>query len=118
MPNVADKIHPAAEWAQQQRFNAIEADCTTTVVLKILDGKCKMLPGEKAAILEIYDVVRCGPGDIFDLEAHALIERFRENEGDGELAERIHALRVYAEQQIPKPTMKTYKAMLRDGLFG
>jgi hypothetical protein len=118
MSAITDKIHPAAEWAYEQSFNAIEVDCTTTVVLKILDGKCKMLPGEKAAIMEIYEVVRGGPGDIFDEQTHALIDRFRSDGQGSALAGRIHELRVYAEQQIPKPAMKTYKAMLRDGLFG
>ena len=58
MQEPVTKLHPAAEWAMSQVFTATEVDCTTAVVLKILDGKCKMLPGEKAAILEIYEVVR------------------------------------------------------------
>ena len=111
------RVHPAAEWAAEQTFDTSAVDCTTTVVLKILDGKCKMLPGEKAAIMEIYDVVRENPGVIFDATTHHIIATAR-NENTGDMAERIHMLRVYAEDKIPKPVMKKYKAMLRDGLFG
>lgn len=117
------KQHPAAEWASKQRFDTIAVDCTTTVVLKILDGKCKMLPGEKNAILEIYDVVKHQTGEIFNKQTHQAIDVARAvydqntNLGD-HIMQHIHELRVFAESQIPKPTMKTYKAMLREGLFG
>jgi hypothetical protein len=111
------KTHPAAQWAAEQDFNTAEVDCTTTVVLKILDGKCKMLPGEKAAIMEIYDVVRIAPGALFDTAAHETIEQARQ-QADESVLEQIHQLRVYAEQNIPKPVMKKYKARLREGLFG
>lgn len=123
MQTVKDKIHPAAEWASQQCFNPKAIDCTIAVVLKILDGKCKMLPGEKAAIFEIYDVVSGNKGMIFDDNTHQSINAARvifeqeSNLGD-EIMQYIHELRVYAEAEIPKPVMKTYKAMLRDGLFG
>ena len=115
--NTVAKLHPAAEWAQATTFDTIEVDCTTTVVLKILDNKCKMLPGEKAAIMAIYDVVRPQAGILFDAAALQAIEeaRFRPTEA---IMQTIHELRVYAEANIPKPVMKRYKAMLRDGLFG
>ena len=45
--------HPAAQWAVEAGFNPEQIDCTTTVVLKILDNKCKMLPGEKDAVMAI-----------------------------------------------------------------
>ena len=109
--------HPAVEWAVETTFNTIEVDCTTTVVLKILDGKCKMLPGEKAAIMEIYDVVQRNAGTLFDAAVHQTIDKARHNP-DATVLERIHTLRLYAEENIPKPVMKRYKAMLREGLFG
>jgi hypothetical protein len=111
------KLHPAAEWALETTFTTSHVDCTTAVVLKILDNKCKMLPGEKAAIMEIYDVVRQLPGEIFSAETHQEIDRAR-SAPDSAVALVIHELRVYAEANIPKPVMKAYKAMLRDGLFG
>lgn len=117
MQTVKTKLHPAAQWAYEQTFSSIEVDCTTTVVLKILDGKCKMLPGEKAAIMEIYDVVQNETGVLFDSEALETIEKARQEPNDSTM-QRIHELRLYAEANIPKPMMKKYKAMLRDGLFG
>lgn len=115
--NPMKKLHPAAEWAMDQTFSKLEVDCTTTVVLKILDGKCKMLPGEKAAIMEIYDVVQNKTAGLFTMNDMATIELAR-IDPDPTVLSRIHALRVYAEQNIAKPKMKKYKARLRDGLFG
>ena len=109
--------HPAAEWAELQVFNTTDVDCTITVVLKILDGKCKMLAGEKAAIMEIYDVVRNFPGLLFNNETHTTIDSAR-IKPDRVVIYKIHELRVYAESKIPKPIMKKYKAMLRGALFG
>lgn len=111
------RLHPAAEWALEQTFDPSAVDCTITVVLKILDGKCKMLPGEKAAIMAIYDVIQQEPGVLFEQEAHVTIEKARQTV-DKEIMDSIHELRLYAEANIPKPVMKKYKAMLRDGLFG
>jgi hypothetical protein len=111
------KLHPAAAWAQETEFDTSAVDCTTTVVLKILDNKCKMLPGEKAAIMAIYDVVKPETGKLFDAEALQAIEAARFAPND-KVLQTIHELRVYAEEHIPKPVMKRYKAMLRDGLFG
>lgn len=111
------KVHPAAAWAVGQAFSAMEIDCTTTVVLKILDGKCKMLAGEKAAIMEVYDVVNTGDGKLFDEDDLQVISIARGIHAE-EISQRVHELRVYAESQIPKPVMKQYKARLRDALFG
>lgn len=112
-----EKIHPATAWAQTVSFDASQVDCTTTVVLKILDNKCKMLPGEKAAVMCIYDVVKLQAGKLFDDAAHDTITKARTQSDEATLA-KIHELRVYAEANIPKPVMKAYKAVLRDGLFG
>lgn len=117
-----DALHPAAEWAQGAGFGRVEVDCTTAVVLKILDNKCKMLPGEKAAVMAVYDAVRHLDGELFDAAVHATIDRARSAGDaavtDSRLQHAVHDLRVAAEQAIPKPVMKTYKALLREGLFG
>jgi len=117
MTRAVYKVHPAAAWAAGQAFSAIEIDCTTTVVLKILDGKCNMLPGEKAAIMEIYDVIIADDGELFGPDDLNAIHVAR-NRSTEEIMHRIHALRLYAEAMIPKPVMKQYKARLRDALFG
>ena len=109
--------HPAAEWAIETGFNAEQVDCTTAVVLKILDNKCKMSPGEMAAILAIYDVVHQMYPPMLGTEVHEAIRALRTEATDKARAS-IHRLRVQAEAEIPKPVMKNYKAFLRDGLFG
>jgi hypothetical protein len=109
--------HPAAQWALETGFNSDQVDCTTTVVLKILDNKCKMIPGEKAAVMAIYDVVRHLPAPLFDNAVHETIRAARLTPTP-EVMDAIHQLRVHAEEAIPKPVMKKYKAFLRDGLFG
>ncbi|MGB0713811.1 MAG: hypothetical protein ACPGUC_09655, partial [Gammaproteobacteria bacterium] len=104
--------HPAAAWALGEPFDDSRVDCTTAVVLKILDGKCKMSDGEKAAITAIYRAVRRDT-PLFGRDVHLRI--------DGALVDQpdtvIHTLRVRAEAAIPKPVMKAFKAYLRDGLF-
>ena len=111
------QLHPAAQWACEQSFDPSEVDCTTAVVLKILDGKCKMLPGEMDAVMAIYEVVRAAPGELFDSEVHQCIDQSRQ-QPTAEGLSRIHQLRLHAEARIPKSVMKQYKARLRDGLFG
>jgi hypothetical protein len=109
--------HPAAQWAIETGFDPEQVDCTTAVVLKILDNKCKMLSGEKAAIMSIHDAVRQRPSRLFDASVYRVIDDVRLHP-DPAVLEAIHALRVRAEAVIPKPVMKRYKAFLRDGLFG
>jgi hypothetical protein len=109
--------HPAAEWAKETAFDAMEVDCTTTVVLKILDNKCKMLPGEKVAVMAVYDVIKGRHANLFSDDTHEVITAAR-NEPNYEVLETIHELRLFAEANIAKPVMKAYKAKLRYGLFG
>ena len=47
-----------AAWAAGAALGPTEVDCTTTVMLKILDGKCKMATQEKAVIALLYDALR------------------------------------------------------------
>jgi len=115
----ANKQHPAVEWALNTDFSPIQVDCTTTVALKILDGKCKMLPGEKEAIFAIYDVVKQLPGELFTQNEHDIVTQARTTEAENvEVMIKIHSLRLHAEIQIAKSDMKAYKKKLRDGLFG
>lgn len=120
--SIADRhLHPAADWAMQVDFGPMEVDCTTTVVLKIIDNKCKMLPGEKTAVLAVYDVVKGREGVLFDSRVHDIIDQARNMPDvalDGSVQREIHTQRVEAEALIPKPTMKAYKSLLREGLFG
>ncbi|MBS0349107.1 MAG: hypothetical protein JSR69_21890 [Proteobacteria bacterium] len=104
--------HPAAAWARQAALTPTDIDCTTTVMLKILDGKCKMNPQEKEIIAIIYDVVKDRPGHILDDTDHRLIALARQGMDDA-LVERIYEQRLLAETMISRPVMKAYKTKLR-----
>jgi hypothetical protein len=108
---------PAAAQASPEAlalgFTASDIDCTTTVMLKILDGKCKMNAREKPLIAQLYDAVNSRPGRLFGAEIHALIATARRGM-DEALVERIYEARLLAETALSRPVMKAYKAMLRD----
>lgn len=104
--------HPAVAWARTAPLTPSDVDCTTTVMLKILDGKCKMNPREKDIVALLYDVLKARTGRIFDDADHALIARARTGMDDV-LVERIYEQRLLAETMISRPVMKAYKAMLR-----
>lgn len=98
-----------ADWLMEP----IYVDCATTVMLKILDGKCKMLPEEKKVMAVLYDSLKHLPGDRLPINIHALIAIVRERLSD-ELVEQIYEQRLYAEQAISRPVMKGFKAKLRE----
>lgn len=106
------------QWAERQNWQDIHIDCVTTVMLKILDGKCKMFPEEKETIARIYDVIKDQPGKLLDQTLHELIHLARKGMDD-EMVEKIYEQRLYAETMIGRPTMKAFKAMLRQqGIIG
>lgn len=108
-------LHPAAQWALNTRLEPAHLDCVTAIMLKILDGKCKMGEAERTALTAVYDVVRERPGQGLGDEVHALIAQARQGTDDA-LAAAIHAWRVHAETQIPKQVMKGFKQSLRASL--
>jgi hypothetical protein len=95
-----------------EQFSASDIDCTTTVMLKILDGKCKMNEREKPLIAQLYDRVKERPGRLLGADIHALIAAARIGM-DEDMVERIYEARLLAETAISRPVMKAYKAMLR-----
>lgn len=103
--------HPAARWARATVFEPDQLDCVAAIMLKVLDGKCKMEAADRAAIAAVYDVVRDRPGRLLDAAVHELIARAR-READPALAARVHEERVRAEALIDKPVMKAFKARL------
>lgn len=106
-------FHPAAVWAERHLSDPLRIDCTTALMLKILDGKCKMGEDDKAVIPVLYDAVRGHPGRLLDDECHALIDRAR-RAMDETLAMVVYEKRLLAETMISRPVMKAYKAWLRD----
>lgn len=113
-PSTETLAHPAAQWAEATHFEPAHLDCVTAIMLKILDGKCKMRGAEKDALTVVYDVVRDRPGQGLDDDVHALIAQARQ--GANSVADAIHAWRVRAETEIPKPVMKGFKQWLRASL--
>jgi hypothetical protein len=105
-------------WAAAAALSPIELDCVTAVQLKILDGKCKMNPAEKAVMARIYDVTKTRPGKLLGDDVHRLIAAAYRDAGES-MKMRVYEQRLYAETMIGRPTMKAFKAMLRtEGLIG
>ena len=109
--------HPAALWASEAPLDPLQIDCVTTVMLKILDQKCKMSPEEQVALIAIYHEVKGRRSLLFDDSIHAAIHNAL-NARLGDSPERIHQLRIQAEGMIPKPVMKHFKRYLRESLYG
>jgi hypothetical protein len=102
-----------AGWVQAHALSPSDVDCATTVMLKILDGKCKMNEYDKVVISRLYDIAKSRPGKLMGEEYHALIEQAR-TALDEALAMFIYEKRLLAETMISRPVMKAYKAWLRD----
>jgi hypothetical protein len=106
--------HPVARWAAARELAPLEVDCVTTLMLKIIDGKCKMSSDEKQTIAFVYDAIRTRPGERLGADAHSLIEKARLVADDSELIAAVYEQRLYAETMITRPVMKAFKAMLRE----
>jgi len=107
--------HPASQWAQTAQLSVSDLDCITTVMLKILDGKCQMNEDQRHAYISIYNVTKVRPGSLLGDEVHQAIDTARQlNRQD--IRDHIHQLRLEAEAAIPKPVMKSFKAMVREAL--
>ena len=106
-----------ALWAAAHPLSPTHVDCATAVMLKILDGKCKMDAEEKGVMALLYDEVKARPGNLLGDGIHRLIADSR-GELDDEQRMRIYEQRVFAETMISRPVMKGFKAMIREeGLF-
>jgi hypothetical protein len=108
---------PFAERAETMPLQGRDIDCVVAVMLKILDGKCKMTGSAKAVMERVYDTVKGRPGQILSADIHEIIAAAR-TRSDPDLLAQIHRQRVAAESRIPRPVMKAFKARLRrDGLL-
>lgn len=106
-----------ARWVRAHPLSPAHVDCATAVMLKILDGKCKMAGDEKGVMALLYDAVKGQSGVHLGAAAHALIAQACHDD-DPALLELIYEKRVLAETMISRPVMKAFKAMLREqGLF-
>ncbi len=106
-----------ARWAQDHPLPPEQVDCATAVMLKILDGKCKMKHEEKIVMTLLYDRVKHLPGRLLGDDIHQLIIDARDNLNE-EMQNFIYEKRLLAETMISRPVMKAFKAMIRQqGLF-
>lgn len=106
-----------AIWVQAHPLSPSDVDCATTVMLKILDGKCKMGSVDKVVMEALYDALKDRPGLRFGDAFHALIAEAR-RESSEVLRSFIYEKRVLAETELSRPVMKAFKAMIREeGLF-
>lgn len=109
-------------WVQNHPLNPVEVDCTIAVMLKILDGKCKMKPLEKNVMAELYQQVKGRSAKMFEPDIHLFIAdaialKASAQLGD-DLRNAIYEQRVLAETMISRPVMKAFKAMIRrEGLL-
>jgi hypothetical protein len=102
----------AADWVAVHSLSPVEVDCATAVMLKILDGKCKMQAAEKTVMAALYEAVRTQPGVGLGADIHALIAQAGVA-ADEAMRNHIYEKRVLAESAISRPVMKAFKAMIR-----
>lgn len=88
-------------------------DCAIAVMLKILDGKCKMIEDEKIIMAALYERVKGDPSLRLGKTHHDLIAQAQKTGLSEEMRGRIYEQRLYAETMISRPVMKAFKAMLR-----
>lgn len=113
----ATAVEHVTRWLDGHALAPVEIDCSVAVMLKILDGKCKMNDNEKAVMTLLYDCIGDRPGQLLDDDLRELIATARRAPDDA-LRERIYERRVLAETMIARPTMKAFKASIRaNGLF-
>jgi hypothetical protein len=117
LQRVNETAHPAAIWAQTAPLDPLQIDCVATVMLKILDNKCKMLPEQQMALVAVYSVIKERKGILLDESIRREIDEALQS-GSQISIERIHELRLLAEATIPKQVMKHFKQYFRDSLYG
>ncbi len=103
---------PSAQRAFLLSLGPDLVDCVIAVMLKILDGKCKMPPDEAAIMTRVFDLLKARPARHLGAEAHGLIAEARAEEEERYRAD-VHEARVLAETRISRPVMKAFKAALR-----
>ena len=106
-----------SHWLDQHALSPSDVDCAVTVMLKILDGKCKMKRVEKLVMTGLYDAVKNRPGLLLGADDHLLVSKARDDASEA-MRNLIYEKRVLAETTISRPIMKAFKAMIRQqGLF-
>lgn len=112
MPPEGPAAFSLAQWAVLMQLGPDQVDCAIAVMLKVLDGKCKMPVHEAAIMIDVYDVVRDQPTRHLGEAEHAMIDQAR-GEGVERFRAEVYEARVLAETRISRPVMKAFKAHLR-----
>lgn len=104
------------QWAERAILSEGEVDCIIAVMMKILDGKCKMPENEKHIMEQLYRITSPRTGKHLKERYHRFISQHL-NRDRTTISEQdilaIYEQRVLAETQISRPVMKTFKARLR-----
>jgi hypothetical protein len=103
-----------AAWLETHPLSPTQIDCAVAVMLKILDGKCKMRPTEKVVMTLLYDQIKTKPGQLLTGELHSLIAAARNRSEDDALRMLVYEKRLLAETAISRPVMKQFKAFIRE----
>ena len=112
----AAEVDKATNWVRAAGLAPAQLDCITAIMLKILDGKCKMEARQQSLLAVIYTATRRTRGELFNESHHAVIQAaMLRHPLISSMS--IHKLRLYAEAEIPKPVMKAFKHFLRQSLF-
>jgi len=101
-----------ARWAREAALSGLEVDCAVTLMLKIIDGKCKMDEADKAAMATLYDQVLERPGERLEPSLRGLIAETRGGLDEARRME-VYEQRLLAETIVSRPVMKAWKARLR-----
>ena len=109
---IAIEQHVAA-WLERVSLSLSDIDCANAVMLKILDGKCKMPLREKQLMAELYWQLGGACGPMLDAATHQLISSVGP-EPDESMRLAIYEQRILAETRISRPVMKAFKAMIRE----
>ena len=116
LPDPSTEQARLAAWLTTATLSPPECDCITAVMLKILDGKCKMPTHEKIIMEALYRATKHLPGLHLQGEFHQFISDFLDADRTGIDEASILAIyerRVLAETRISRPVMKKFKARLR-----
>lgn len=116
LPDLTGEQARIKTWLATATLTPPECDCITAVMLKILDGKCKMPAHEKIIMEALYRETRQLPGHHLQASYHRFIAPFLNvirTDIEEEKILAIYEQRVLAETKISRPVMKKFKGRLR-----
>lgn len=98
-----------------ESLDEMQNECLITLAMKISDDTCKMDEYEQSVFMRLYDALPGHQSKFFESNAFELISRAR-NEPTAQIFAQIKPLREAGMAYITRPRMKTFKAVVREGL--